>query len=196
MNILKLKAETTAGDDFIFTVLDIPVLIDNNKVVLMNKPGSPILLYNTISVMSDIEGVGEGTVIEDNGTYTVSFKRGFAAVNNDKEVRKLGDFNTLTINTTKNVQNLCRYKILFKSGDIQFQIKDIVGLSAGKCICKRSYNIFELDTIQQYAGITYEDKRIFLGDTIDGNEVSMFKGRICLIIDNKHIDITDGQEVV
>ena len=198
MTVSNLSAKTLTGEYYTFSLADVPVMLDDIQFVLMAKPNSPILLIDTVITGMDIDGLFEGSIISDGSDeYVVSFKRGFAAMRADRTVRKLTDFASYT-NTGKfvtkdhAVQSLCRQRILYKANGMQFQIKDIIGTRDGKLVIRENYTSVDTESIQQYAGISHNGKKVFLGDEIDGSAVRMYMGRICIIKENKIFDLADN----
>lgn len=195
-NTLSLKALTTKQEEYTFDIQDIPVMMDEAQFVLMARPGSPILLADTVVTGSDIPGIFEGTTLKDEQgqDYLVSFKRGFAAMGSMSGVRKMSEVGNYTITGYKSVESisLCRQRILFKYNDIQFQFRDFVGIINGNPIIKESYTPIDPAKLRQYAGLTYNGKPVFLGDIIDGCTVTMHNGRICIDKGDYFIDLADN----
>ena len=196
MNTLSLKALDRNGREYVFNICDIPVMIDDSQFVLMAKPGSPILIADTVVAGSDIPGVYEGTLIEDSegASHLVSFKRGFAAMGSNSGVHKLSELGPFKVIGQKDTASisLCRQRILYRYNELQFQFKDFVGIVRGVPVIKESYTAIDLRRLQQYAGLTYNGKSVFLGDIIDGCKVIMHKGRICIDKGGYFIDLADN----
>lgn len=197
MNTLSLQTLTAKGEFCEFSVHDVPVAVDDEQFVLMAKPGSPILLNKFIVSCTDIPNVHEGTVLVDakGKEYVVSFKRGFAAMDAERNVIKINEIGDYIITDTVSLSSIstCRQRLIYKYKDMQFQLKDFVGLSDGKAIIKENYTPIDLNEIQQYAGLTYNSKSVFLGDSIDGNIVVMHMGRICMDCGGYFVDLADMQ---
>lgn len=201
MNVLNLRALTLNNQYYTFNVTDIPVLINEHHFILMRRKNSPILQLDSITSMTDIRNVGEGTVIKDTSgiDYVISFKRGFAAMNSKHEVRKIGDISNYTICYKRSNTSLlsCRQRLLFKYDDIQFQLKDFIGFIGDKGVIKKNHSLVPIDQIKQYAGITYEGSSVFFGDVINDCPVTLYKGRICLQHgEDTFIDLVDGEHIL
>lgn len=198
MSVLNLGCLTTEGKHYDFSVLDVPVLIDDSRFVLLNKPGTPILLVNTIVSGADIPNIYEGSVIVSDGVeYTVSYKRGFAAMDKHRNVRKLSDLPTYVKvgQLYRFPDRTCRQRLLYKSGNTQIHIKDFVGVDNGKIIVREGYAKIDPESLQLYAGLSINNSKVFLGDTTSsGNKVVMHKGRICVKSD-KYEDLVDGEVI-
>ena len=198
MTTLNLNAETLTGDRYVFSLNDVPVMLDDTQFVLMAKPNSPILLINTVITGMDIDGLFEGSIISDGkDEYVVSFKRGFAAMRADRTVKKLTEFpmilNTGTFAEKEHAARpMCRQRILYKTNDMQFQIKDLIGIMDNNLVIRENYTKVCVEDIQQYAGISYNGNKVFFGDIIEGSPVHMYKGRICIMKDGKHFDLADN----
>lgn len=197
MNTLSLQTLTAKGESCEFSVHDVPVTIDDEQFVLMAKPGSPIMLNKFIVSCTDMPNVHEGTILMDSKgkEYIVSFKRGFAAMDAQRNVIKISDIGDYTVTNSVSLSSIstCRQRLIYKYKDIQFQLKDFVGLSDGKAIIKENYTPIVLDEVQQYAGLTYNNKSVFLGDVIDGHKVVMHMGRICMDCGGYFVDLADMQ---
>lgn len=195
-----LRARDARGHYHEFTLNDVPVLVDESSFVLMAKPGSPILLMESLTSGADIKGVYEGTVIADeNGAeYVMSYKRGFAAMDSNRNVKKLSDLSSYKVCRRKvdihkvSKAVLCRQRLLYLYHGIQFQFRDFVGIVNGMPIIKESYTPIDIDQVQQYSGLSYEGIRIYLGDSLNGGIVQMYKGRVCLLKDGKYLDLADN----
>lgn len=198
-NTMSLKAQTLNGKAYEFSVYDVPVVIDDEQFILMAKPGSPILLTGTIVSCSDVPNVCEGSILTDrNGvSYVVSFKRGFAAMDAQRNVYKICDIDGLTVTGLMDLSSisLCRQRLIYKCGNNQFQLKDFIGISKGNVIIKEGYASIDISEIQQYAGLTYDGKNVFFGDIIDGSTVVMHAGRVCMFDGVNYIDMTDMQQI-
>lgn len=201
---MNLSAKDTHGHYHQFSLADVPVLIDEASFVLMAKPGSPILLLESLVCGSDIEDIYEGSIVSDSegNEYVMSFKRGFAAMNSNREVKKLSEIDGLTVCKRRlDVSHssnflLCRQRLLYLYDGIQFQFKDFIGIVNGMPVIKESYTPIDISRVKQYSGLSYNNQRVYLGDEIQGGIATMHKGRICLYKDGKYIDLTDGMEVV
>ena len=202
--IMNLSAKDTHGHYHQFSLADVPVLIDESSFVLMAKPGSPILTLESLVCGSDMDGIYEGSILSDSegNEYVTSFKRGFAAMNVDRQVKKLCDIDGLTICKRRldvaHSSNflLCRQRLLYLYDGIQFQFKDFIGIVNGMPVIKESYTPVDMNKVKQYSGLSYNNQRVYLGDEINGGIVTMHKGRICLYKDDKYIDLTDEMEVL
>ena len=81
MNVYSLRAMTLDNKPIEFTVLDVPVIVGEDRCVLLNRKFSPILKYSTIVIGSDI-GLYVGDVLKDmaGNLWYVTYNRGFMAV--------------------------------------------------------------------------------------------------------------------
>ena len=198
MNVQNLRALTLTGKTYTFSIKDVPVLIDEDDTfILMRRENSPILRFNTITSLTDISSIGVGTVLTDaTRTYVVSFKRGFAAVDSEHNVYKLNTLHDYTIDNTDTYNTGCyNQRLLFKYDDLQFQIKDIVGMIHNYAIVKRNHTLVDMSLVQQYAGITYENNKVFFGDIINDGVVTLYQGRVCIRCGSTYYDMTDNQVI-
>lgn len=194
-----LCAKTSNGALYRFSLSDVPVCIDEHHFALLNKENSPLLLINTLVAGMDIPDLYEGTIIKsDNKLYTISFKRGFAAMDNFRNVFKLSDISTpYTIEgEVASFEGLCRQRISYRHKDTNFQIKDIIGIVNGNLIIKEYYTRIPLNEVQQFAGTSYKGSKVYFGDKLDGGTVVMHKGRVCIYDGATYLDIVDRKEVI
>lgn len=195
MNVYSLRAMTLDNKPVEFTVLDVPVIVGEDKCVLLNRKFSPILKYSTIVIGSDV-GVYVGDVLRDmaGNLWYVTYNRGFMAVSKQGEMRPLSDFRRLKVErqaTQKEKELYCpvTYKCKYRYGERIFVHEDIVGrLDEGIVVAKVGRLVLP-DGVQQDTDIYIDDKRIFLGDTYEGKKVLMCYGRICTQSDLGAYDI-------
>lgn len=177
---------------------DIPVMMFEDKFVLMNKPGSPILRADTIMRGEPFYNVYEGDVIEADGDiWLVCYERGFYAINENYVIRFLYKFNDIKfIDRHDNVTGLptvtFKKKFLFKIKDQVFVLNDIVGAYSGDCIFRTYSEPVKVETIQQDCGLRYNGNLMFLGDTVDGSTVELYGGRVVIHKDGQKLDLSSG----
>ena len=198
-NYSTLRALSTKDEPVIFDISDVPMMMDEEHFVLVRREGSPILRVDTVVLGTDIEGVFEGSRIVDNQgkEYTVSYKRGFAAMDASRKIFKLNSiapfiYKEVNISATLS----CRARIIFKCDDRFFQLRDVVGEKDGFMIIKNNYSLIDPNNIQQFAGMSNNNQRLFLGDNLYSGTVCMRYGRICLYDGNKYVDLVDGEVIV
>ena len=200
MNVSNLGCLTTNGDHFDFSVLDVPVLIDDSRFVLFKRPGTPILLLNTVVAGADIENIYEGSVIVSDGVeYTITYKRGFAAMDKDRNVVKLSHLPSFVKvgQLYRFSKYVCRQRLLYRAGEAQINFKDFIGTFGDDIIVREGYTFLKPDQLRLYAGLSINKNKIFLGDTLgDGSIVKMHKGRICAFKNNQYTDLVDNEVIV
>lgn len=189
------KALSANGKELVaFTLADGPWRHDTKFFSLANRPGSPILKYNTIRRGSDIPGLFEGDIIEYNGKkYCIKYEMGLAAFSLDGEVIPVNQLSYIKIVDNVYFQKEFKLpnwrKVTFKYVEKEdkrflnqhrfFGIKSITGAMRNKpFIAIYGCKLVPEDDILQFTGVTYKDERIHFGECIEGNPVYMEKGRI------------------
>lgn len=195
MNVYSLRAMTLDNKPIEFTVLDVPVIVGEDRCVLLNRKFSPILKYSTIVIGSDI-GLYVGDVLKDmaGNLWYVTYNRGFMAVSKNGEMRPLSDFRRLKVErqvTQRERELYCpvTYKCKYRYRDKIFVHEDIVGKLKDKLVVSKVGQLVVPEEIQQDTDIYIDDKRIFLGDEYEGKKVLMCYGRICTQSDLGAYDI-------
>lgn len=187
MNILPLRARTIYTKEWYqFYVSDIPVFIDSTEFILLYKHRSPKLSAAEIHHGCAEYSVFEGDVIlADGEKYLVQYSGGFYAISLAKVVRTLYSF--------KSIEKIAEYdttdfagmfkgnnKHLFKINNTVFPMRDIV-CGSGNSIYLLSYpEELPADRIQQFCRFFYRDKKLFLGDSVQGATIKMAGGRVVI----------------
>ena len=152
MFLSTLKATTVEGENYLFSIRDVPVWIDNNRVALFHKPNSPLLLGNTIRACTDDNSLWEGSRIqtEDSDIYTISYKRGFAAMNFQRKVLKLSELPPyIIVKDNEELSPIHRQKLLFSYNDIRFQLRDLVGIVDGQVVVREGHTQLDISKVKQ-----------------------------------------------
>lgn len=194
-----LCAKTCKGIPYRFSLSDVPVCIDEHHFALLNKENSPLLLTDTIVAGMDIPDLYEGTIIRSGGVlYTISFKRGFAAMDENRNVFKLSELpSPYTIEgEVTSFEGLCRQRLTFRYKGINFQIKDIIGVVHDNLVIKEYHTCIPLKEVQQFAGTSYKGNKVFFGDKVEAGTIVLHKGRVCIYNGATYIDIVDRKEVI
>lgn len=202
VNIYSLRALTLDDKLYEFTVLDIPVMVGENKCVLLNRRFSPIIQYDTITLGSDV-GVYVGDVLRDRmgNLWYVTYNCGFCAVSKETgEKRKLFEFSTLNVVRQATRSELARYcntniKFKFKYRGKPFVFMDIIGKLGNKMLVTGFDRELELDEIQQDTGISVSGKRMYLGDLYKGSKTLQCFGRLCTQSEFGAYDITTKEYI-
>ncbi len=92
-NYFQMKARTTKGDWYEFSIHNVPVHISPKEIVLLDVPNSPILNSSLVRRGDKESGLFEGDVIEYEGQrWLVCYERGFYAINEDCVIQYLYTF--------------------------------------------------------------------------------------------------------
>lgn len=194
-----LRARSDRGTWVSFSIEDAPCPIDEDSFFLMNRPGTPILLYSTIMHGLDIPNLYEGDIVLINrNRYIVSHANGYKAVSLRKKSNIIFDENL----RYKVISNIYRepdihiettIKNNYKFHSLIFGIDKIYG-SYKECLIVNMGGglLLPIDEIQQDARFSYEGKKIFFGDELNGGEVCLKNGRLCIKQDTKFTDINLG----
>lgn len=203
MNIYSMRAETLSGDPYEFTVLDAPIIMGENKFVLVNRKFSPILKFDTITLGSGV-GVYVGDVLRDvdGSEWYVAYGRGFYAVHMTKHVkRKLYEFDVL--NPVRRLQpeeyeiyHVRKPKLKFKYQGEVFTINDIIGKLNDVIIIRQLSAKVPSSEIQQFTNFMYNKKHIYLGDQYKGMPVVLCYGRVCVQNEFGAYDIASNEYII
>lgn len=197
-----MKARTTDGSWYPFSICDIPAVINNKHFVLLNKPNSPILCRGKIIRGEETTELFEGDLIlMDDKTYMVCYERGFYAINNDYVIKYLFDLHDYTVigncfDDGFDVPIKLRDKHLFKyQGDL-FRFEDIVGkTNDGELIIRKFKSPLKIEDIRQECCIAKFKTRLYLGDKLNGGTIFMNKGRVVLDTD-PNTDLATGGKIL
>lgn len=206
MSVYPFKALSVNKKELVsFTLSDGPWRQDMTCFTLSNRPGTPILRYNTIMRGSDIPGLFEGDIIEYNGKkYIIKYEMGFAAVSLDKEVIPVSELSYINVVDNMYFQkefpiSYCN-KITFKyieredekflNKERVFGIKSVLG-----AICDKSFvaiygsKMVNENDLLQMSGVRYKGKHIYIGEEIEGNKLYMNRGRLYIKAYGKAYDV-------
>lgn len=197
-NFNKLCANSLSGERVVFSITDVPVAADTDNFILMRRDHTPILVTSSVVVGSDIDGVFEGTRIadKDGNLYNVSFQRGFAAMDKNRNVFKLHKLAPFTIvGDNYDLSTCCRARLIYKHDNVIFRLTDIVGVVEDKVVIKNKYLDVNFTDVQQFAGLAVDGNKVFLGDTLPVGKVCMHYGRICVYNNGIYTDLVDGEVI-
>ena len=197
MSVYPFKALSASYKELVsFTLADGPLRQDIKFFTLMNRPGSPVLRYNTIMRGCDIPGLFEGDIIEYKGKkYIIRYEMGLAAVSLDKEVIPVNKLEYINVVDNMYFQkefpitycNRLTFKYIekgdnkYKGNYKYFGIKSITGAFKDKSlIAIYGSKLVDEDSILQFTGVRYKGERIHFGECIEGNPLYMEKGRLLI----------------
>lgn len=199
MNCYTMKALTLSGDWYEFSITDIPVIYEDGRMALINKPGSPILSTDRIIRGTSEYGLFEGDVIRADGKlWVVCYERGFKIVSNDYVIRYLYNLSNFEkVGTYQDFQEVApvtfRRKLIFKYKNAIFTINDIVGAYDGGAIIRSLPEPLSPELIQQECGMRYQGNLLFLGDFVNDSLVALRGGRITVNKSNsEYLDLATG----
>lgn len=187
MNYYPLIAMNKAGTDMVqFSLEDGICPITADLFILTNRSGSPILRYDTILRGMDIPNIYEGDIITyKQRDYIVKYQRGFNAISIDGQVINLQWVKDIKVKTHMYFQDIFKRieltKIRYRCGDFYFTIRKIYGATKTHLIVNdRNKKFLPLTEIQQDAGISMCNKRLYYGNNADVN-VCLHKGHMKII---------------
>lgn len=197
MSVYPFKALSVNYKELVsFTLEDGPWRQNMNFFGLMNRPGSPILRYNTIMRGCDIPGLFEGDIIEYKGKkYIMRYELGLAAVSLDGEVIPSSKLEYINVVDNMYFQkefpitycNKLVFKYIekedekYKENYKYFGIKSITGSFKDKALISiYGSKLVNVNDVLPFTGIRYKGERIHLGECIEGNPVYMEKGRLLI----------------
>lgn len=179
-----MLALTKDGTDVVqFKLKDGPCPISEDYFVLLNRPGTPILRYDSIMRGMDIPGVYEGDIISfKHKDYMIKYQKGYNAVSLSGEVLDISKLKYLKVKTHMYFQNsfkpivptLIRMRIRGKI----YPIKKIFGATKkGIVVNERGLGVVEINEIQQDAGMRVDGKKVYFGKN-DDKFVCLKRGRV------------------
>ena len=199
-NYFQLKARTTDGGWYEFNVCNIPVHIDEDRLVLLDIPNSPIIDSSIILRGDSESGLYEGDVILYEGErWLVCYERGFYIINENYTMAYL-----YTLQKPFTVLGVAGFEVefpipykkrkrhLFKYARNIFYTTQIVTKEDNCMIIRTKRARIPLDKVQQECCMSYEGKKLFLGDTVMSEPVCLRGGRICISTDAGQLDLATG----
>lgn len=203
MNVYSMRADTLSGKPYEFTVLDAPIIMGENRFVLVNRKFSPILKLDTVTLGSGV-GVYVGDVLRDvdGSEWYVAYGRGFYAVHMEKRIRrKLYEFEIL--NPVRRLKpeefeayHVRRPKLKFKYQGEVFTLSDIIGKLNDVIIIRQLSAKVPPSEIQQFTNFMYNKKHIYLGDQYKGMPVVLCYGRVCVQNEFGAYDIASKEYII
>ena len=186
-----IKAQTRTGEWY---ELDVPCLVNEEEFLLLRKPDSPILKFGKFIRGCDIPGIFEGDVLLCDGVeYTVLYHRGFILKDADKNVKYL--YELKNYEKLRNIvgDDNCDYnfpkKIYFKYRGLQIYPHSIKGATQDRVIIDGVGATFHFEEIGQEARLSYERKKLYFGDLVQGYPLELYYGRPVIKRDNDIYDI-------
>lgn len=192
-----MKALTRNDNEwYSFDIHDVPTTFSEDEFVLLNKPGSPILNLKSIKRGDPESGLFEGDIIGmDDCLWVVCYERGFYVINADYVTKHLYQCKEYTLVSNYFEREFpisinTRNKHLFKYKNIIFRIEDIVGnYNKDSIILRTCKHPIKLEDIRQESCMSYKNKRLFLGDVVNGSTVELRGGRVTIVRGDKVIDL-------
>ena len=181
-----------------FTLNDIPTKYDDDHIALLADAGSPLLRIDSV-VRGDLEsGLYEGDIIEFEGTqYIVCYERGFYAISNDYVIKNLYQVKGCEVvsdywTTDFKIPIRLRKKQLYKYDNLNFKLTDIIGHWANKIVIRASNRPIPPEECQQECCLSYEGRKIYFGDMVNGCPVILAGGRVCIKDTEGYLDLATG----
>ena len=197
-----IKAKTLSGDWFEFSIADIPCYINENEFILLRRVNSPILRAGLVLRGCDLPGVFEGDVLLHEGIeYTVHYHCGFVCKDADKNNKYLYELKGYEkLGNIVDMEN-CAYnfpkKIYYKYRDVPIFPRSIKGATADKVIIEgfgvtSHFN----EEVRQEARLSYERKKLYFGDLVEGYPLELYYGRPVIKHDGIIYDIIAKQNII
>ena len=167
-----------------FTLNDGPCALNATHFILMARPGTPILCYDSIYRRLPDSNICEGSIIEKDGEeYIVKYHRGFNAISKSKKIIEVitpdlkvkGHVNIIQSDFAPIKGSLPKYEIQGQ----YLTFKSFYGVLK-KCLLVRNkhINIVKFCYINQYAGISYEGNKAYFGTkNSDGDLLTLVDGK-------------------
>ncbi len=172
------RALTDSGEVVVFTPQDVPVKLYSSYFVLSRRHNTPLLRVETLTRVLDESGVGEGDVVEWQGDrWTVSYDKGFVFTS-DEGVKVpasiCSNYTLLETNPHTNVRITCRFE------KWNFPILSFCGHVNGTALAAGCPKYIDPERIQVSTGYDNPGSKIFFGDIVDGGEVVLKDGCVCI----------------
>lgn len=182
-----LRAQALDGSFVTFTLEDIPIKIYDTQFILANRPNSPVLLTESICRMLDHLPVGEGDVVQIDGSeYLLTYLKGFTFVRaSDSAILPAHLVNHCTLISTGTSSTA---KIQCKCQGRAFPILGILGAYEGAAFIPGLSEPVDPRLIQLSAGFAYRKQSFFFGDEIDGHPLILWRGCPCIQRGDEHIE--------
>ncbi len=185
MKTLPMRAKGVYSEQWhIFYLQDIPVRIENDVFILLNRARSPKLLFNEVHVGCEEYGVFEGDVVQSGSKqYLVLFDGGFYLTDMGGNVCYLHDVPDITVQSTYHATAFAplfkrSHAPIFRYESSLFLLADIsCGFSETLYISGNDAEIPVYD-VHQSSGVMMGGRPVFFGDTTPYGEVRMQGGRI------------------
>lgn len=165
-----------------FSLLDGPCMIGENQFVLVNRPGTPILRYDSIMRGMDIPGIFEGDIINYRGKdFIVKYQRGFNGYSLNGDVVDMNELSNGIVKSHVYFQDIFKQiaptKIRYRIGNKHYTIDKVFSAPGRKGVVfnDKRLGIVELNRIEQDAGTIVNKKRIYFG-----KDAVMRKGKIII----------------
>lgn len=183
----RLRAVDCDGNPHIFHPEDVPVRTFDDTFILANVPNSRALAVSSVVRVMDHMDVGEGDRVDINGTqYTVQYIGGFHFRSDDGVIirsNKVVKCKVLSVGM-KTVS-----RIQFRSPNMAFQLRAFIGVYEGKIVTAHDKCPFKPEELRVSAGVTYLQHKLCYGDIVEGEKLTMWRGRPCIKVDGCYIEI-------
>lgn len=169
----------------VFTVRDCPVQIGTDSLILVQRPGSHVLLLNTLSRGHPTLDIFEGDYVYDKTTDeqlgVVVYNNGFNVQKNELSFKKLSDLGHIYMrrgdeDSFSLLNSVQRTPICFRHNKRVIELSDFISLSGGYSYLFKNGRA-EIINTANLAELLYYDKETdtkrFEGDFVDGDFLSI-----------------------
>lgn len=198
-NYFQLKARTLDKNWQSFSIATTPVEITEGKAVLLSKPNSPIILSKDIRRGDWEYNLFEGDVVESEGVqYLICYERGFYAIDESYTIKNLYQLKEPKVMGVKDYDLEFPITIklvkthMFKCFDTKFYIRQIIRAEGDCLVLKSRGEAVPVQLVQQECCMSYDKKRIYLGDFIGESKIELRGGRVCIQTDEGYLDLATG----
>lgn len=186
----RCRALTELGEPFYFSAEDVPVQVYPDAFILAARPGTPLLKVSSIGRAMDHEQLAEGDKVLIGGKeYTLTYYRGFS-FKSDNGITIPSHL--VTSYQLASINKGVKSKLQFKYNEHVFQLPSILGCSEGSAVLSVCKELVNPKYIQISAGFLYNRKRVFYGDSVEGLEVIMWRGRPCVCKEGMYVEVPTG----
>ena len=172
------RALTDSGEVVVFTPADVPVRLYSKYFALTRRPNSPLLRVDTLTRALDESGVGEGDTIEWQGrVWTVLYECGFVLMSDDGikvPAQMCRHYTLVHTNPSTDVRITCKFE------NWNFALLNFCGHIEGLALAAGCPKYIDPERVQVSTGCKCQKAQVFFGETLDGGEVILQAGRICI----------------
>lgn len=166
-----LRAQTIDGDPYDFTLNDGFLMVDENRFVLDRKPGSPLLLKDTIQRGCDIPNVFAGSYVEyKEEYYLVSYFRGMVGRSKEGKLVYFDEPRDINVIYPTYKPEIVGYETMTSPKEYFYSVHGkhtplslFMGTHRGEILIRRGSERIAPKLVQEFAGVKLGGKKLYFG---------------------------------